>query len=592
MRSRASLPDQVRLLLRLFRFRPGLVWAYLATDVLWNYAMLLLPGLLLRAVLDALTGGATARAGVWALVAILGGVQVSSFVAGGLGGWWSHQRAQQTYATLIRANLLARLLRRPAAAALPFAPAQALARFDRDVDQVSAQVVVWETLAEAAVLLVALVVLALLAAWVAALVLAPVIVIAVGVSWAGSRLRRFREALQESIAEITRFLGGVFGALAVVRAAGAEPACVDRFRHLAETRHRATLRDTLLAQLLRSLSTQTYGLAVGAVLLLLAVRVRGGTMSTGDLALVVTYAGSVATAGSWMGGDLAAWRQAAVSLRRLAELLPGTPVLALAEPRPVLRGPLRAVPAPPAMAPLRVFEAHGLTCSLGGRTVVSGVDLTLRPGELVVVTGRVGAGKSTLVRALLGLLPATGDLRWNGELVGDPASFLVPPRCGYLPQAPTLLSGSLRENVLLGRPETDGALAEALAGAALDRDLATFPDGLDTLIGRRGLRLSGGQVQRLALARVLVQRPAVAVLDDLSSALDPATEALVLGRLRRRGGPSCLAVSNHRSVLAAADRIVVLRGGRVDAAGALPALLRTSPELRAIWKGADGPEAP
>lgn len=588
----SRIPDTLRVLGRFVVFRPGLVLAYLATDVVWNYAMFLIPGLLLRAVLDAVSRNAPAGPGPWSLLAILGAAQISSFVAGGLGGWYSHQRAQQTYATLARANLLARLLRRPAAIALPFAPSEALARFDSDVFNVSGEVVILETLSEGVVILIAMVLLSLLAGWLAALVIAPLVVIAVGASWSSSRVRAFRQALQESIAEVTTFLGGVFGALPVIRTAGAEADCSARFRRLMSDRQRATLRDTVLTRSLSSLSSQTYGVAIGVLLLLLAARVRGGELPVGDLALVVTYAGTVATAGSWLGGDLAAWRQYGVSLRRLGELLPGTSPLVVADPRPVLRGPLAAPhPVPAPAPPFRSLDVRGLTCSRGGAHTISGVDLLVRPGELVVVTGRVGAGKSTLLRAVLGMLPAEGEVLWNGTRVAEPASFLVPPRCGYLAQAPILFSGTLRENLTLERPVDESRLRAALEAAELNADLASFPAGLETQIGRRGLRLSGGQAQRVALARLLALHPQVAVLDDLSSALDPATEAAIVGHLREQGDLACLAVSHRRGVLAAADRVIVLRAGRVEAAGPPSALLRDCAEFRAIWHG-DGEPAP
>ncbi len=581
-----KMPDSVRVLARFLAFRPNLVWAYAATDVFWNYAMFLVPGLLVRAVLDTVSGGATTGPGLWSLIAILAAAQIAAYFGGGLGGWYSHQRAQQTYATLARANLLTRLLRRPAATALPFPPAEALARFDSDVDQVSAQVVILETIAEAVVILIAVVLLWLLAGWVAALVIAPLVAIAVGASWSSSRLTRFRQALQESIAEVTTFLGSVFGALPVVRTAGAEPGCEARFRLLTDARRRVLLRDTLLTQGLVGFSSQTYGIAVGVVLLLLAARVQGGRLPVGDLALVVTYAGTVATAGSYLGGDLAAWRQYGVSLRRLGELLPGMPAVALAEPRPVLRGPVGPQPAPAVTPPpFRSLRVRDLRSSAGGAHAISGLDLDLGPGELVVVTGRVGAGKTTLLRALLGMLPAEGVVQWNGLPVREPASFLVPPRSGYLAQSPVLFSGTLRENLTLGRPASDQQLQAAIQGAALEGDLASFPAGLDTSVGRRGLRLSGGQVQRVALARLLVLQPQVAFLDDLSSALDPATEARILEHLRDRADLACLAVSHRRGVLAAADRIVVLRAGRVEAVGSLGELLRSSAELRGIWHG-------
>jgi len=185
----------------------------------------------------------------------------------------------------------------------------------------------------------------------------------------------------------------------------------------------------------------------------------------------------------------------------------------------------------------------------------------VRHGELVVVTGPVGGGKSTLLRAVLGLVPRNGGrIVWNGQVVDDPATFLVPPRVAYLPQVPRLFSETLAATVLLGLPEQD--LDEALWLACLDEDLARMPEGRGTVIGPRGLRLSGGQIQRTGAARALVRRPELLVVDDLSSALDVETEALLWERLAAGGLRTSLLVSHRPSVLERADRVVVLERGR------------------------------
>ena len=461
--------------------------------------MFLIPGLLVRAVLDNVSGDATSGPGLWSLLAILAAAQIAAFFGGGLGGWYSHQHAQQTYATLARANLLTRLLRRPAATALPFPPAEALARFDSDVDQVSGQVVFLETIAEALVILIAVVLLWLLAGWVAALVVAPLVAIAVGASLSSSRLTRLRQALQESIGEVTTFLGGVFGALPVVRTSGAESGCVERFRLLTDTRRRAMLRDTLITQSLVSFSSQTYGIAIGVVLLLLAGRVQGGTLPVGDLALVVTYAGSVATVGSYLGGDLAAWRQYGVSLRRLGELLPGMPAVALAEPRPVLKGPV-AAPTPPATptAPFRSLEVRDLRCVPAGAHGISGVDLDLGPGELVVVTGRVGAGKSTLLRALLGMLPSEGVIRWNGTRVGHrPPSSSRPAAATWRRRRSCSQARSVRISRWEGRYATTGSRRRS----GRRRWTATWPGSRRASRPRSGAGGSGSAGVRCSASR-------------------------------------------------------------------------------------------
>src|SRR5207302_4457618 len=194
-----------------------------------------------------------------------------------------------------------------------------------------------------------------------------------------------------------------------------------------------------------------------------------------------------------------------------------------------------------------------------------GIDLAIERGTLTVVTGRIGSGKTTLLRLLLGLLPIQGGtIRWNGRLVEDPGSFFVPPRCAYTPQVPRLFSESLRDNVLLGQP--DDALHQALHLAVMERDLASFPDGLDTVVGPRGVRLSGGQIQRAAAARMFARAPELLVFDDLSSALDVETEAQLWERLFGQGAAevTCLVVSHREAVLRRADQIVTLEGGRLE----------------------------
>jgi len=138
---------------------------------------------------------------------------------------------------------------------------------------------------------------------------------------------------------------------------------------------------------------------------------------------------------------------------------------------------------------------------------------------------------------------------------------LVPPRAAYLPQVPRLFSEPLADTILLG--EEPGELDDALRMVCLDEDLGRMPEGHATVIGPKGLRLSGGQVQRAGAARALVRRPDLLVVDDLSSALDAATEATVWERVAGGGYETALLVSHRAHVLDRADRIVVLDAGRV-----------------------------
>jgi ABC-type multidrug transport system fused ATPase/permease subunit len=214
--------------------------------------------------------------------------------------------------------------------------------------------------------------------------------------------------------------------------------------------------------------------------------------------------------------------------------------------------------------PLRRLDLVGFNAVHENGTIgVHDVDLTVERGQLVLVVGPVGSGKSSLLRALAGIVHHTGELRWNGEPVTEPELFLRPNQVGYVGQLPRVLSGTVADNIRLGH-EVDAA--DAVSTAQLDHDLASAGGGLGLLIGHKGTRLSGGQLQRLALARALAPRTELLIADDVSSALDVTTE-LELWRALRAHGVTVVGSTSKRAALAQADRVVVLIGGGAVAQG-------------------------
>jgi ATP-binding cassette, subfamily B, bacterial len=221
------------------------------------------------------------------------------------------------------------------------------------------------------------------------------------------------------------------------------------------------------------------------------------------------------------------------------------------------------VPSPVARQRLGRLDLAGVTAVHDDGTIgVQGVDLSVRRGELVLLLGQVGAGKSSLLSALAGLVEHTGSIRWNGTDVVDAQAFLRPGQVSYVAQVPRVLSGSFADNVRLGHARE---LEGPVAAARLERDVVEA-GGHEALVGHRGVRLSGGQVQRLALARALATDAELLLADDVSSALDAATEIELWTSLRERG-TTVIGSTSKRAALARADRVVVLDDGEVADVG-------------------------
>ena len=250
------------------------------------------------------------------------------------------------------------------------------------------------------------------------------------------------------------------------------------------------------------------------------------------------------------------WQQAT------AQLAGGADLMDLPAGVDLVRGTAPA-PVPTRTIPLRVLELRDFSAIHDDGTVgVAGIDLEVRAGQLVLLLGQVGSGKSSLLSALAGLVDHTGSLRWNGEEVRDPQTFLRPGQVAHVAQVPRVLSGTFSDNIRLDHARgVVGAVDDARLGYDVDQ-----AGGTEALVGHRGVRLSGGQVQRLALARALATEATVLLADDVSSALDARTE-LELWRALRDRGATVLGATSKRAALRQADVVVVLVDGRIAAAG-------------------------
>lgn len=532
-------------------------------------------GLLLKYVLDHIGADPGGRQPVWTVLVVLGILEVGRW----LGLWFAAVQWHGCWVawhTIPRLNLLRSLVGDPGPAAhrLPGSPGEAVSRFRDDTMDLALVLDVWLDVSAVVVSsLLAVAIMFRIDARITVVVVMPVLAVLWLCHWLTPRLRAWRREAREATAAVTSFIGDTFGAITAVKAAGAESAVLHRFTALGTRRASAARRDEVGTQLVQSLSGATANLGLGIALLLVAPAVRSGRFTVGDLGLFTTYITVLAALPRWIGRLGAYQRQADVSVERLAALLsdPDPAGVVAAVPTYLRHGPGPFTPqsiSEPLQrsegARFERLEVRHLRVGFPGGGGVEGISFDLVRGSFTVLTGPVGAGKSTVLRSLLGLIAVDGGIvRWNGVDVSEPSTLFVPPKVSYLPQLPRLFSETLAETILLG--VDDAGLADAIRLSCLDDDVESMSHGLDTIVGAKGVRLSGGQIQRAGAARAFVRRPELLVVDDLSSALDVGTEARLWERVfaATDGSTTMLVVSHRPAVLAHADQVISMEAGKV-----------------------------
>lgn len=385
----------------------------------------------------------------------------------------------------------------------------------------------------------------------AVLSLLPMPVMVVMTRWVGQKVRSGYRKVQEQFAEMVARIQENLSGMRVVKAYALEEDEMASFSLLNEEYVEHNRRLVKIRALFFPFTFLLNGASMLVILWLGGLRVMDGAMTLGAFVAFNAYLIRMGRPMMLLGRIVDEYQRAVASMGRIQSVIDAEPQSLGGANGVDVRGEI---------------ELRAASFSYDERSALDNITLRVPAGSSLAIVGRVGSGKTTLARFIPRLIEAcSGDLLIDGRPLRDIPLGDLRAAIGYVPQETFLFSDTLRENVKLGLTGCDeNAVREAIEIAQLAKDVADFSQGLDTIVGERGVTLSGGQKQRTALARAVIRKPKIMILDDALAAVDTHTEEEILKRLRGvMAGRTTLIIAHRISTVRDADQIAVLDEGRL-----------------------------
>ena len=580
----------IRHIINLIKFRyKSFFGAWLSALIF--FLVPLITALVIREIFIIVEGGIpNTDVDIWTLVWIIPLIHLLMAGTDILYAWfiWTFNLASRI---LLRKNIMSGIFKQPGADALQISPGRTISRFRGDTQEISwFTALISDISAFAIFAIIAFYLMFSINSRITLIVFAPFIIIILVINFSRRRLTTYREATRKAAGRITGLIGETFNAIQAIKVGAHEDTVVAHFVKLSDQRKNMAVRDESFAVAIRSFGRLIISLSTGLLLLLIGDLMQTGDFTVGDFILFTFLLGWMSSFINYLGNYIAWQQRAKVSVGRMEEVMQGKRdslgASELSEPSEIyIKKTVPTIPALENPVGLQKLDIKNINYAYHkNENGVSDISFSIERGTLTVVTGRVGSGKTTLLRVILGLLPkSSGEIYWNGNPIDDPQSFFVPPISSYTSQVPILFSESISDNILMGLPENSVNVDKAVEMAVVEDDIALFEEKLETKIGPKGIKISGGQKHRVAAARMFVRKPELLVFDDLSSALDKKTENELWKRIFADTENTLLITSHRKAALKQADQIIVLKNGKIDAIGKLDDLLIKSEEMKELW---------